>query len=110
MHRSQNPPSKNKTFNSEIRSLASEAVRLVISKQFDYGKDNILKCPLDPKLGVLIRLNDKLSRLGNLLSENKNPQNESIRDTWADIVGYGLIGLMLQDKTFTLPLKDSKKA
>lgn len=94
------------TFENAINELAPEVAQLVIKKHRDYSAANILDCPIDPRMGVLVRLNDKLRRLGNLLSNDKNPNNESIRDTWADIVGYGLIGLMLEDETFQLPLKE----
>lgn len=93
------------TFNKEVRKLAEEVAQLVVLKQKDYSKDNIVKCPVDPKLGVVIRLNDKLMRLGNLLQLKGTPNNETVRDTWVDIIGYGLIGLMLEDETFLLPLE-----
>ena len=40
----------------------------------------------------------------NLLNNNKDAKNESLHDTYLDIVGYSVIGLMLLDDTFFTPL------
>ena len=88
------------TFEGACRRKALEVAELVISKQKDYGQNNILDFG---ELGVLIRLNDKVARLKNLWG--KKPTNESLTDTWMDIVGYGLIALMLKDNSFTNPLE-----
>jgi hypothetical protein len=80
--------------------------KLVISKQKDYGPDNILKCPVGAELGIAIRIYDKLARLSNLLQSGKAPSNESLQDTANDIMGYGMVLKMVLDGTFTLPLKE----
>lgn len=76
--------------------LTKEYLREVIKtaitfdkKQRDYSTQNIAEFGA---VGVLIRLNDKFSRLKNLLLNNQQPQNESIDDTWLDISVYALIG------------------
>ena len=53
-------------------------------------------------LGLMVRLSDKMERLRNLYHKNKenNTNFESVRDTYMDIAGYGVIGLMLLDGTF----------
>ena len=58
-------------------------------KQRDYGSGNISDFG---ELGVLIRLNDKINRLKNLLQSNGEVNCESVADTWDDIANYGLIG------------------
>jgi hypothetical protein len=93
------------TFNQAIREISQEIASLVISKQKDYGTGNILNCPLGPDAGIIVRLSDKISRLANLTQNHKNPSNESLEDTWKDIVGYGLIGLMVKRGLFKLPLE-----
>lgn len=93
------------TFNQALTDLFNQETELIIGKQRDYGKGNILKCPVDPKLGVLIRMNDKFMRLGNLLSTQSNGVNESRIDTWRDIIGYAVIGIMLEEGTFELPME-----
>lgn len=67
-------------------------LELFIKKQKDYGPCNIADFG---EFGVLVRLNDKVRRLKNLLQKGESPSNESIEDTWMDVIGYGLIGLML---------------
>jgi len=98
------------TFNQNVQDKLDELRDLVISKQKDYGHGNILNSPIDPKLAVLVRLNDKLSRAGNLLGNGRKASNETLFDTAQDIMGYGLILWMLLDDTFDLELEgDSGK-
>ena len=95
------------TFNQAVYEHLNNVAEIVIRKQHDYGQGNILNAPIDPKLAVLVRLNDKLARAANLIENKKNPNNESLQDTFTDIVGYGCILLMLESGTFTLPLIES---
>lgn len=81
---------------------ASGVTAFLIGKQHDYGHKNISTFGLK---GVIVRLVDKLARLENL-QQRDNPSNESIEDTWLDIFGYCVVGTMLLDGTFTLPLKE----
>lgn len=94
------------TFDEGVRLVADDVVKLLIGKMKDYSPKNITNCPIDPKMGVLIRINDKVSRLGNLLQADGEPNNESMTDSWQDIIGYSIIALMLDNGTFTLPLKE----
>lgn len=94
------------TFDESIHKLAEEIADLVINKQKDYGPRNILNSPFGVNVGLVVRIFDKLSRLYNLNEKAKKPTNENIEDTWMDIVGYALIGLMVQRGLFELPLKE----
>jgi len=51
-----------------------------------------------------LRLHDKVARLENLLNNGIEAKNEAIDDTYMDIVGYAVIGLMLLDNSFFYPL------
>lgn len=93
-----------KTFEEALQAIAKEVVELVIAKQHDYGHGNILAFG---EFGVLVRTSDKLERLKNLLKSNTEPENETIEDTWMDLVGYSLLALMLRRGTFTLPLEEN---
>ena len=93
------------TFDESCRQTALRIAEIVIAKQHDYGHDNILAFR---ERGVVVRLWDKISRLKNLVWENNDPKNESIEDTFTDIAGYAIIGLMLADDTFTNELKGGK--
>lgn len=71
------------------------------NKQRDYGPNNIARFG---QSGLLLRLHDKVARLENLISTGRDAKNESLHDTYLDIVGYSVIGLMLLDGSFFLPL------
>lgn len=77
--------------------------RLLVGKQRDYGHENIMLFGLT---GVAVRMCDKIARLKTLTSEGIDPTNESLLDTWRDLVGYSVIGLMLWNNTFPLNLKE----
>lgn len=97
------------TFEDNCRLKLADVADLIISKQKDYGSGNILNSPIDPKLAVLVRLNDKLQRFGNLLEKGRTASNESLKDTAKDIQGYGAILECLLDDTFDLPLEEEIK-
>jgi len=79
-----------------------QMINLLVSKQRDYGHQNILQGEL---FGVAVRLSDKIERYANLMRKQKDqPQNESIIDTLLDMVGYSVIAHMLIDGSFILEL------
>ena len=94
-------------------------VDLFISKQRDYGSENISKFGT---AGLLIRIHDKIARLENIMERSQNDfntavgvnavQGETIVDTLYDVVGYSTIGLMWLKKdtegnrAFLRPLSD----
>ncbi len=84
---------------------AEDQVMLLASKQHDYGNDNILKFG---QQGILVRLWDKIARYNNLRNRGGDAVNESITDTLIDIIGYVVLLYMVQDGTFTSPLKADK--
>jgi hypothetical protein len=49
------------------------------------------------RLGVLVRLSDKISRLHNLIFEKKeiSVKSETIEDTFLDIAGYSIQSMVL---------------
>lgn len=74
-----------------------EAGNLLSSKHSDYGSRNISDAPGGALNGLSVRLHDKVARLNNLLTSGKNPNHESLRDTFIDIVNYGIISLLVID-------------
>lgn len=80
---------------------AHELIDLLAAKHHDYGSDNINEFGI---MGILMRISDKLARLENLNRNGANPHNESIIDSYKDIIGYCVIGIMLHAGTFNLPL------
>ena len=94
------------SFEEACRSTALKVAEVVIAKQHDYGHDNILAFK---EQGLVVRLWDKINRLKNLFWNNSEPKNESIEDTFTDIAGYAIIGLMLAEGTFTNELEGDKR-
>ena len=80
-----------------------DMTNLLVRKQKDYGHQNILGFGL---IGLAVRLCDKIARLKTLEKRGSKPQNESVIDTWMDIVGYSAIARMLSNGTFKLNLKE----
>lgn len=63
-------------------------------KQADYGPSNISAFGL---FGCVVRMTDKIKRLGNLLGTKKRrPRNESIEDSLRDLGNYGTIGILCE--------------
>lgn len=93
------------TFNDAVNNKALQVAKIVVGKQKDYGKNNILKSVVDPKVAIAVRLQDKLARLANLAQNDAEPNNESLLDTAHDIIGYGLILAMVIEGTFELELE-----
>lgn len=97
------------SFDEAAYQRAEEVARLVIKKQHDYGPKNILNSPIGPELGLAVRLYDKIARLVNLVEKGVDPANESLADTAADIMGYGLVLTMHLNGEFTLPLEEDNE-
>lgn len=75
---------------------------ILVRKQRDYGHENIARFG---RLGLLVRVHDKIARLENLLGTGSKPNNESILDNIADVVGYCVIGAMWEEGNFLLALQ-----
>lgn len=78
-------------------------VPLIVYKQSRYGHDNI---GAFEHVGLLVRLTDKVARYSKMTREGIEDVAESVEDSLLDIIGYCLIGTMLIDGTFYLPLGD----
>jgi len=91
-------------YDDAIREKAEEICRTLLAKHREYGAENILAYGL---LGIAIRAGDKASRLKTLTQKEHNLQR--LRDTLIDLAGYAIIGLLLLDKQFDLPLKPQVK-
>lgn len=90
------------TFEEAIQQVSKEIFDTLVKKQYDYGHRNILTFG---EKGVVVRANDKMARLVNLIWERESePENESLEDNWMDLAGYAFIALMLRRGIFTLPL------
>ena len=81
---------------------SSDIHTILVKKQRDYGPDNIARYG---QMGLTIRTHDKIARLENLISSGAEPENESVVDTFIDIVGYSAIAMMWIRGTFLLPME-----
>jgi hypothetical protein len=69
----------------------------------DYGPNNIslgrdISFANNKKFsqqGLWFRMNDKISRLQNLIWKEGIPNNESIEDSWIDLANYSIISLLV---------------
>jgi len=88
------------TNKTSIESILDESFNLGVSKNNDYGSENILKFGI---IGIIVRLGDKIARYKNLTT-NKNTQqkvkDETIKDTLMDIVNYATYGEMLSNNVW----------
>jgi hypothetical protein len=86
----------------EFGMSSSDIHTILVKKQRDYGPDNIARYG---QMGLTIRTHDKIARLENLISSGAEPENESVIDTFIDIVGYSAIAMMWIRGTFLLPME-----
>jgi len=77
----------------EMNKIFNEMSDLLKRKNEMYGDENIVKIGEE---GIIIRITEKIERLKHLIKNKTNPPEETIEDTWKDIIGYGTIGLMLK--------------
>lgn len=84
-------------FTVNLNSTFGEAQHLLMRKHQDYGPHNIGRAPGGPLNGLAVRLHDKVARLAHLMGDVREPKNESLRDTFMDIMNYGAIGVMVVD-------------
>jgi len=75
-----------------MEKIADDMKELLKKKNRTYGDQNVIKMG---KLGVLSRVEEKIARLRNMI-ENNVEDTESKEDSWKDIAGFGIIGVMLE--------------
>ena len=88
---------------AEFKKIQQEQLELFCKKQMDYGPENITlgRRIDDPKnlklslLGIWFRSNDKIQRVLNLVQSNRDPENESLEDSWIDLSNYSIISMLI---------------
>ena len=76
----------------EMEKITEEMKELLKYKNKTYGDNNITKIG---KIGIVTRIEEKIERLKNMIEKNIE-DSESREDTWKDIAGFGIIGVMLE--------------
>lgn len=94
----------NKTNTGEVNQFAADmweifdsAGNLLLKKHKDYGPTNISRSPGGPLNGLRVRMWDKTARLNHLIDQGATPENESLRDSFIDLLNYSAIALMVLD-------------
>lgn len=107
---SQNGTASPQTFEEALDSILAEMRETMIRKNRDYSSEKSDNIGEFGELGVLIRANDKMARLKNLLyHSNREPANEPVEDTWLDNGNYSVIALMIRRGIWDLPLDSSRE-
>lgn len=84
-------------FERDLLDVFEEAHDLLLRKHRDYGPNNIALAPGGAVNGLRVRMHDKLARINHLVDNGKQPDNESLRDSFIDLMNYAAIGLMVLD-------------
>ena len=92
-------PSANEVnqFAADMWEILDAAGNLLLSKHKDYGPTNISRSPGGPLNGLRVRMHDKTARINHLIDSGATPQNESLRDSFIDLLNYAAIALMVLD-------------
>lgn len=83
-----------KTQDQRIEEICSSVEELLKKKNHDYGNSFSLQFEKYGVMSAMIRMDDKMRRLDNLISGSKAQVEESIEDSLRDLVGYGILALV----------------
>jgi hypothetical protein len=84
-------------FVSDMWRVFDTAGNLLLRKHHDYGPKNIGHSPGGPLNGLRVRIWDKVARINNLLDSGVKPSNESLRDSFIDLLNYSAIAILVLD-------------
>lgn len=90
-------PEDEMNFENNVHWVYKEAQELLLRKHRDYGPKNISHSPGGAVNGLRVRMHDKLARINNLYDSGATPENESLRDSFIDMLNYSAIALMVLD-------------
>jgi hypothetical protein len=101
---SPNPDTHSPTYTGTVNQFAADmwevfdsAGNVLLSKHKDYGPTNISLSPGGPLNGLRVRMHDKTARINHLIDSGATPENESLRDSFLDLLNYSAIALMVLD-------------
>jgi hypothetical protein len=84
-------------FDLVVRDVYEQAQSLLLRKHEDYGPKNIAGSPGGPLNGLRVRMWDKIARINHLMDSGATPENESLRDSFLDLMNYSAIALLVMD-------------
>ena len=90
---------KKETFLTDIKKTFDDCYKLVLVKNKDYAGDNnpyknfenAEVIGVDVARAILVRIMDKISRVGNVLEAGTAVKSESVNDTLMDLINYSAI-------------------
>ena len=91
---------RSKKFVSDMWQVLDDAGNLLIQKHKDYGPTNISNAPGGPLNGLRVRMHDKTARINNLIDTGAEPTNESLKDSFVDLLNYSAIAIMVLEGTW----------
>lgn len=89
------PVTELQMFEEKAYMITDDLVNLLVRKQSDYGSHNIAGAPGGAMNGLLVRMHDKLARINNLTNNKKEPNYESLHDSFSDLANYCVIAIMV---------------
>lgn len=84
-------------FDTNATNVYNNALAVLLKKHADYGPKNISQSPGGPLNGLRVRMHDKTARINNLIDSGATPENESLRDSFLDLMNYSAIALLVLD-------------
>jgi hypothetical protein len=84
-------------FEIDLGVVYDDALDLCLKKHKDYGPKNIALSPGGPLNGLRVRMWDKIARINHLIDSGAEPSNESLRDSFVDLLNYSAIAIMTID-------------
>ncbi|MNH75621.1 hypothetical protein D3C73_278680 [compost metagenome] len=87
-----------KTQEQRIEEVCADVESLLKKKNHDYGNSFSLQFEKYGIMSAMIRMDDKMRRLENLIKGEQARVDESIEDTLKDLVGYGTLALVEMTK------------
>ena len=93
-------PTSSSDFVANVWDIMDSAGNLLIKKHKDYGPTNISRSPGGPLNGLRVRMHDKTARINHWIDNGATPENESLRDSFIDLLNYAAIAMMVIDGTW----------
>jgi hypothetical protein len=95
--RDNNSKADTDAFIAAMWEVLDGAGNLLLKKHADYGPTNISLSPGGPLNGLRVRMWDKTARINHLIDNGATPENESLRDSFLDLLNYSAIALLVLD-------------
>lgn len=84
-------------FDEMVYKYFGDSADLLLRKHKDYGPKNIALAPGGPLNGLRVRIWDKVARINNLIDSGKDPEHESLKDSFQDLANYAIIAMLVID-------------